>query len=55
MHFRLSELAQQMKGVVLMLKRLLYRVFAHFIRENLRIGVSIEDNGNQTIEPCMTS
>jgi uncharacterized alkaline shock family protein YloU len=46
MHFRLSELAQQMKGVVLMLKRLLYRVFARFIRENLRIGVSIEDNGN---------
>lgn len=32
--------------MILMIRKWLYRVIARFIRENMGIGVSVEDNGN---------
>jgi uncharacterized pyridoxamine 5'-phosphate oxidase family protein len=35
-----------MESVVLMIRRWLYRIIARFIRENMKIDLSIQDNGN---------
>jgi hypothetical protein len=35
-----------MKGAVVMLRAWLYRVITRFIRENMGVEVTVEDNGN---------